>query len=951
MEFATGALGALLSKLGQLLQDEYNLHKDTKKNIESLKRELKSIEAALQKVGSIPLEQLDQQVRIWVHEAREASYDMEDIVDTFLVRVQGTERTRKRSADGLIKEIKGFVTKVKMQRDIGQEINKIKNASRKLLSDVTGTIPMLLILLPKPLMLTLGDDTSVQKQRIISIVGFGGLGKTTLAKAVHDKLKEKFDCTAFVPVGRNPDLKKVLSDILIDLDKKQYMSSSLALDQIQLINESHGFLEKKRYFIVIDDVWDTIANEAGEVYNLQPLSDDNSRKLFFGRVSIGERKFSDHQVDDEVSDKILKKCEGIPLAIITMASLLAGKPWEEWSEVHHSIGFTNKENRQVENTKKIISFSYYDLPSQLRTCLLYLSVYPEDYSIKKGPLIWMWIAEGFVHADHGISSFEIGEGYFNQLVNRSMIQLVELEENDKEFSCRIHDMVLDLIPSISHEENFVTFLDNNNEGASSSEVRVRRLALQNIRDGEAHVKNMQQVRSFISLGFDIKKGPPLSSFKFIRVLAVYYIERRHMKHLRYLVHLRYLRINGGLNVEIPEEIASLKFLQTLDVGGFLVGKLATSVCFLTQQLLCLRLGSSVSILFTDGISKLTSLMELHIGFGYHAERSEEEALRRFMKELGSLRELRVLDFHCLHPLSMELQINLVESLRNLEKIEHLSLSIRSLDFFHATVDTAAWEEVGFLLSWRLQQLFLDGISFSRFPSRCINSLRLPKLSQLSLRVDYIDEQDLRIIGGLPHLGFLQLNVKCTLEVACNTSNTDDDGDESLEMNVPTTTDAAGDDGYLFKKLRFCSLWYDEVRLVPSKDGVPFRMKWVNASVLLDSEWEGVCSRGKGLVPTLMPRTQKLWFTVVSVQEFKDENHGCCDSLCLEYFASLQNIRLRIYNSSGSDAEEEEVKAALQRGADLHPNRPRLHAEPHQYCEYEMISAAQDEELAGTSEGD
>ncbi|XP_039823298.1 disease resistance protein RGA5-like [Panicum virgatum] len=283
MEVATGALGTLIPKLGQLLLDEYNLQKGVKKDIKFLSRELESMHAALRSVGEVPREELKEQVKIWARDVRELSYHMEDIVDTFLVRVKGPKPPSKRSAKSFLKKMMGIVTKAKTRHEIGQEIKDIKErvkevAERRDRYKVDAIKPGKILVDPRITALytkatdlvgideareelitrlTKGDDMSAQQQRVVSIVGFGGLGKTTLAKAVYDQLRVQFDCTAFVSVSQNPDLNKLLKNMLYELDKQKHANiHSTMLEEKHLIDLAREFLENKRYLIVIDDIWD-----------------------------------------------------------------------------------------------------------------------------------------------------------------------------------------------------------------------------------------------------------------------------------------------------------------------------------------------------------------------------------------------------------------------------------------------------------------------------------------------------------------------------------------------------------------------------------------------------------------------------------------------------------------------------------------------------------------------
>lgn len=222
-----------------------------------------------------------------------------------------------------------------------------------------------------------------------------------------------------------------------------------------------------------------IAEQIGSPHKLKTLPPKSSKKLFYGRIFGSEDKCPQELV--EVSGKILKKCGDVPLAIITIASVLARtrNMAEEWYKVYNSIGYGLGNNHDMKNMRKILSLSYHNLPSHLRTCLLYLSIFPEDYEIERSRLIRMWISEGFIHPEKdGDNMFELADNYFNELINRSLIQPSGYVSG-MPHSCRVHDMIHDLIRSLSSKENFVTVLDGISQQTSPAS-KVRRLSLSRI---------------------------------------------------------------------------------------------------------------------------------------------------------------------------------------------------------------------------------------------------------------------------------------------------------------------------------------------------------------------------------------------------------------------------------------------------------------------------------------
>lgn len=537
-------------------------------------------------------------------------------------------------------------------------------------------------------------------------------------------------------------------------------------------------LQHYRYLIVIDDVWDKSAWEIlkcvlidnhygsrvivttrnldvgnycassvrGSVYELEPLSYEDSKTLFYRRVFKEEEGIGTKL--NEVAGKILKKCGGLPLAITTIAGLLACKPKTkaEWYAVYNSIcSGPDKPKDNMETMRVILSLSFTELPSHLKPCLLYLSFFPEDCIINKDSLVRRWVAEGLIDEKHGGKKFhelwERGEGYFVDLVNRSFIQPLDIDLEGIASTCRVHDIILDLLISLSIQENFVVRSDYV-ELINPLVCKIRRLSLQDNSKKQEIVPptvELSHVRSVIAFGDAFRRMPPLSRFSVLRVLDLEGFPSKNNcpKDLRNLHHLRYLQLRGYLKNEVLEEIGNLRHLEVLDISnaGLEHGLPASIVNITSLQSLLI----DYSMRMPDGIGKLSLLQEL----------SWITVAPNTVAELGKLAALRVL---CICGLGFNESIDkaFVQSLSNLRNLVDLFITrsgLCSLDLDGLSESSCVPAHLKFFRG--------TSTTFHQLP-RWFSKLEL--LSGLIITVNKFTQYDLEMLGQLPSLRFLELEV-------------------------------------------------------------------------------------------------------------------------------------------------------------------------------------------------
>jgi len=421
---------------------------------------------------------------------------------------------------------------------------------------------------------------------------------------------------------------------------------------------------------------------------MQPLKLEDSKKLFISRAFGSEDAEFPQELED-VMDNILKKCCGLPLAIVSIANVLAGYKSsgskEKWETICRSIGSQMESNPTLEGMRHIVTLSYNHLPYELKSCMLYLSIFPEDYEINKDRLLGRWIAEGLVPEKRGLTLMEVAESYLDELVSRNMVE-PRFGFDGKVESCRVHDMLLEVMVSKSLECNFVSLLGGQYAGMSYD--RIRRLSIHG--DDRKALGTKQPKKKKVGHGIegmDVEHIRSLSLFQLIghklldhlhrltllRVLDLEDCEGLTNEHMRYICRLyllKFLSLKGTGISEVPPQIAKLEHLQTLDTRGTFLPNLPEAVTNLEKlERIEFRHKTEWYIMWSlpRGLEKMKALREVNV-----AVLKNDVQIAR---ELGELQQLQSLSMYidCRDDNSEVFQ-EIADSLSKLYSLRRLDIS-------------------------------------------------------------------------------------------------------------------------------------------------------------------------------------------------------------------------------------------------------------------------------------
>lgn len=619
------------------------------------------------------------------------------------------------------------------------------------------------------------------RRTIVTVCGMGGVGKTTLATNVFGKVAATchFDCAAWVAVSRNFTTHDLLRRILKELHRGARAGTSEKrdvdeMDYRSLVEALRGHLAHKRFFLLLDDVWDAAAwfhlrtalpdsengsrivittrsrevaalGSTNRTIMMEPLPEHEAWSLF---CSTAFREDADRGCPHRLchwASKILDRCYGLPLAIVSVGNIMALKDKTEfaWKNVYDSLAWDG-EDHGIGQVSSILNFSIDDLPCHLKRCFLYCSVYPEDMFIKRKILIRVWIAQGLIEERGQRTMEEVADGYVNELVQRNLLLVALKNEYGRAKRCLIHDLIREVIAHRSRDDRFFQ-LSGSTQRVDTKNKKSRYLTLDRC-EGDYHqsTPNMPALRSLHVFRSEFHASL-LSGLRLLTVLNLWFIKTSKLPGaVTNLRNLRYLGIRSTYIEELPKELGKLHNLQTLDAKWSMIKTLPSTITKLKNLrhlILFTRGGPDFSfpapgaaIALPDGLQNLRCLQTLKY----------VQADLKMVRSLGSLEQMRSLE---LFGVDERILADLSSALSKMSCL--VRLGIVSSDS-NVTLDLESFSPPPL----KLQTFAITGkLTRGMLPSWFSS---LTNLVQLYLRSSELREDSIGILSSLPRLLHLSL---------------------------------------------------------------------------------------------------------------------------------------------------------------------------------------------------
>ncbi|KAL8255084.1 hypothetical protein R6Q59_033305 [Mikania micrantha] len=462
----------------------------------------------------------------------------------------------------------------------------------------------------------------------VFIVGIGGMGKTTLAQLVYfdDLVVKHFDLRLWLFVSQTFDVEKILRRVIESATGEVCNLSEMDVIQSKFWHIIH----KKRFLIVFDDVWNEdeekwdklrplfhggasgskilVTTRSEKVamiidpnhassYHLKGLADDDCWNLF-ERRAFRQGDLDKHPNLLEIGKQILGKCRGVPLAVKTLGSLMRFKrKEEEWLAVQNSDVW----HLDACNQGGIIAalmLSYLHLPSHLKYCFTFCSVFPKHYLIERKKLILIWMAEGLIQSQEGTQPEDTGDDYFKELLWMSFFE--EIEENQMKMY-KLHDLFYDLARSLTRNDTIT--LESGTGISPSNASHIRHLSIESsgsfqLLETFHQAGHMRTLLLLSCGGYDAPVHPKmLASFTYLRVLDVSYCNTQLPESLGDLRCLKHLDQSHSSIKSLPIRVNLLRSLLTINLSS----------CSYLYQLPDLQIMQNLRHLNIAGCDRLTHM--------------------------------------------------------------------------------------------------------------------------------------------------------------------------------------------------------------------------------------------------------------------------------------------------------------------------------------------------------